>query len=170
MKQEALDQLIESWGSMGVLWGINRSMARVHALLLASEEPLRLDDITGRLGISRGNASMCLKELRSWQVVKRVHLAGDRRDYYLAESDMWRMFFRIATERKKREFDPALQAVRSALAGTEQELGAEVRQRLVEMESILGSVDRVAHRLLADEQLSRTMFKFLTTKMPWEDA
>jgi DNA-binding transcriptional regulator GbsR (MarR family) len=164
MEKPALDRFVESWGSMGVLWGINRSMARVHALLLVSEEPLGLDDLAERLQISRGNVSMCLKELRSWGVIRRTHRPGERRDYYLPESDAWSMLFRIASERKKREYDPALAAIREAL--DEADLGGEeVRRRLRALEELLGTMDRVLVRLLANEEVSRAMLTFLTAQV-----
>jgi DNA-binding transcriptional regulator GbsR (MarR family) len=165
MRDAATSEFVESWGSMGSLWGINRSMARVNALLLATKEPLGLDEIASELRISRGNTSMCLKELRSWGVVRRVHLTGERRDFYIAETDLWSMAFRIASERKKREFDPALTALRKLLdsTGKEDEI---VRERLGELEELLASVERVLQRFLADEGASRAMLKFLAVKTP----
>ena len=118
MDDKARRDFVESWGSMGALWGINRSMARIHALLLATREPLGLEEITEQLEMSRGNASVCLKELRHWGVIRRIHLTGERRDYYIAEEDIWSMLFRIAEERKKREFEPALAALREAMVST----------------------------------------------------
>jgi DNA-binding transcriptional regulator GbsR (MarR family) len=161
----AVLEFVESWGSMGSLWGINRSMARVQALLLATKEPLGLEEVASELKMSRGNASMCLKELRNWGVVRRINLTGERRDFYIAETDIWSMAFRIATERKKREFDPALQALRKVLnsTGKDDEI---VRERLGELEELLASVDRVLQRVLADEGASRAMLKFLAVKTP----
>jgi len=161
-----LNEFVESWGSMGVLWGINRSMARIHALLLATKEPLGLEEITDDLGISRGNASMCLKELRHWGVVRRVHLTGERRDFYIAEDDVWSMLFRIASERKKREFDPALRALRKVLESTGED-DALVRERLEELEEILRAINRLLQRFLASEKASRGMLKFLSARVPY---
>ena len=112
---ETVQRFVEAWGAMGSLWGINRSVARVHALLMASEEPLSLDEIADRLLISKGNASMSLRELRTFGVVRQVEVAGDRRDFYVTEPDVWTMFFRILRERKRREFDPALDAIHRLL-------------------------------------------------------
>ena len=159
-------EFIESWGSMGALWGINRSMARIHALLLATKEPLGLEEITEALEISRGNASMCLKELRHWGVIRRVHLTGERRDFYIAEDDIWSMLFRIATERKKREFDPALSALRKVLDSTDPEDDL-VRERLTELEEILRAVERVLQRFLKSEDASRGMLRFLSASVPY---
>ena len=161
-RKSALADFVESWGSMGVLWGVNRSIARVHATLISSEEPMTLDAVCDQLGISRGNASMSLKELRSWGVVKRVSVAGDRRDYYETDPDVWRMFFNIMRERKRREFDPALAAVRAAVSDAEPDEQSKVQRRLQQMEDLLGTMDRLARRLLADEGASKTALRFLT--------
>ena len=166
MDAETRNDFVESWGSMGALWGINRSMARIHALLLATREPLGLEELSDELGISRGNASMCLKELRHWGVIRRIHLTGERRDYYIAEDDIWSMLFRIAEERKKREFDPALSALRKALAATGEEDDL-VRERLTELEEILRAVERVLERFLKSEEASRGMLKFLSASVPF---
>jgi DNA-binding transcriptional regulator GbsR (MarR family) len=164
MDEATQAEFIESWGSMGMLWGINRSMARIHALLMVSERPLSLDEIAQRLEISRGNTSMSLKDLRAWGVIRRVHHSGDRRDLYVAESDAWKVVFRIAAERKRREFDPALQAVSRALAATADEEG-DVQLRLRQMEELMESVDRILTRLLADTGMSQTILRFLTTQV-----
>jgi len=166
MDNQARSEFVESWGSMGALWGINRSMARIHALLLATREPLGLEEITDELAMSRGNASMCLKELRHWGVVRRVNLTGERRDFFIAEDDIWSMLFRIASERKKREFDPALGALRKVLAATGE--GDDlVRERLEELEEILRAFERLLQRFLADEDSTRGMLKFLSTRIPY---
>ena len=137
-------------------------MARVHALLIVSGGPVGLDEVCEVLEISRGNASMCLKELRNWGVARRVHLSGDRRDYYVTESDVWSMFFKILVQRKRREFDPALQAVRDALATVDHTTNPEVSERLAQMEDLLGTIDGVTDRFLVNETASRSMLRFLT--------
>jgi HTH-type transcriptional regulator, glycine betaine synthesis regulator len=166
MDSVALSDFVESWGSMGALWGINRSMARIQALLLATKEPLGLDEVAERLGMSRGNASMCLKDLRHWGVVRRVNLTGERRDFYIAEDDIWSMLFRIASERKKREFDPALAALRKVLDSTGED-DQLVRERLGELGEILRATDRLLQRFLASEGTSRAMLKFLSAQIPY---
>ncbi len=166
MDDKARANFVESWGSMGALWGINRSMARIHALLLATREPLGLEEITEQLEMSRGNASMCLKELRHWGVIRRIHLTGERRDFYIAETDVWSMLFRIASERKKREFDPALAALREVMESTEP--GDDlVKERLGELEEILRAFDRLLQRFLASEEASRGMLNFFSTRVPY---
>ena len=166
MDDDTRSEFVESWGSMGVMWGINRSMARIHALLLATREPLGLEELTEELGMSRGNASMALKELRHWGVVRRVNLTGERRDFYIAEDDVWSMLFRIASERKKREFDPALSALQKVLTSIEKEDDL-VRDRLEELEEMLRAMDRLLQRFLASEGASRGMLKFLSSQIPY---
>ncbi len=161
MAEKHYDQFIESWGSMGVLWGINRSMARVHAFLITSEEPVDLDTIAEYLQISRGNASMCLKELRNWGVIRRVHNPGDRRDFYVAEPDAFRMFFLIGRERKKREFDPALHSVRLLLAEGETGKRRAVHARLRSLERLLTTVDLILNKCLADEKMTKAVLNIL---------
>jgi DNA-binding transcriptional regulator GbsR (MarR family) len=164
-EHDAAEQFIETWGSMGVLWGINRSMARIHGLLLVSEDPLTLDDISSRLEISRGNTSMCLKELRGWGVIQRVNLTGERKDYFVVEPDVWRMLFRIAIERKKREFDPAREALAKVMEAAGSRSRGKVKKRIAQMDEILDSVDQVAARFLANERSSKLLLRFLTGKI-----
>jgi DNA-binding transcriptional regulator GbsR (MarR family) len=166
MHPNELEHFIESWGAMGVLWGINRSMARVHALILLSGDAIDLDAVAKRLNISRGNASMCLKELRNWGVIRRVHQSGDRRDFYVIEPDMWKMFFRIAVERKKREFDPALHSLRHLLSESYLEKDKKVRDRLTQMETLLSTVNLILSRCLADEGQSKKVLDWLKAFHP----
>jgi HTH-type transcriptional regulator, glycine betaine synthesis regulator len=158
--QPALERFVESWGALGALWGINRSTARVHALLLASDEPVHLDHIAERLSISRSNASMSLKELSGWGLVQRSTAPGDRRDFFAPERDAWLMCFKIVKERKKREYDPALAAVRAALFAADGVLGAKARARLGEIEQLLATVDRILEPVLTDPDKGRHLFGF----------
>jgi len=161
MSDETIEQFIESWGSLGVLWGINRSMARIHAFLLTSEDPRDLDAIAETLQISKGNASMCLKELRNWGIIQRVHLAGDRRDYYVAEPDALKMFFEIGRERKKREFDPAVHAIRLLLAEGDTERQKTVHRRLTGIERMMTTIDRIMNKILEDEKMTKAVLNIL---------
>lgn len=106
--RQAQDRFIACWGQMGSAWGISRTMAEVHALLFITAEPMCTDDIMERLQISRGNASMSLRSLLDWGVVSRTHRRGDRKEYFVAEQDVWTMFRAIVRERMKREADPTL--------------------------------------------------------------
>jgi DNA-binding transcriptional regulator GbsR (MarR family) len=101
-------QFIASWGAFGTHWGINRTMAQIHALLLISPDPLTQDHIMEQLNISRGNVNMNIRELIDWALVERVILPGERREYFSAEKDIWKVSRLIIKERKKRELDPML--------------------------------------------------------------
>ena len=105
---EAKQQFISSWGAFGTHWGINRTMAQIHALLLISPDPLTQDDIMEGLNISRGNTNMNIRELINWGLVERILLTGERKEYFTAEKDIWKVATQIIKERKKRELDPML--------------------------------------------------------------
>ncbi len=105
---EARQQFISSWGAFGTHWGINRTMAQIHALLLITPDPLTQDDIMEQLSISRGNTNMNIRELINWGLVDRVLLTGERKEYFSAEKDIWKVVKQIVKERKKRELEPML--------------------------------------------------------------
>lgn len=107
--QEALERFILFWGEMASTWGINRTMAQIHALLYVSEDPLDTDAIMERLQISRGNANMNLHALVNWNLVRKVHQPGSRKDYYIAEKDVWHITAQIIKERERREIAPVMQ-------------------------------------------------------------
>lgn len=106
---EARQHFISSWGAFGTHWGINRTMAQIHALLLVSPDPLTQDDIMEELNISRGNTNMNIRELINWGLVERVILSGERKEYFTAEKDIWKVVKQIVKERKKRELEPMMQ-------------------------------------------------------------
>ncbi|HYF33111.1 MAG TPA: MarR family transcriptional regulator [Chitinophagaceae bacterium] len=105
---EAKQQFIASWGAFGSQWGINRTMAQIHALLLTSADPLSADDIMEQLEISRGNANMNIRELINWGLVYRQLVPGERKEFFIAEKDIWRVARQVVKERKKRELDPMI--------------------------------------------------------------
>jgi DNA-binding transcriptional regulator GbsR (MarR family) len=105
---EAKQQFISSWGAFGTHWGINRTMAQIHALLLITPDPLTQDDIMEQLNISRGNTNMNIRELINWGLVERVLMTGERKEYFSAEKDIWKVVKQIVKERKKRELEPML--------------------------------------------------------------
>lgn len=109
-------EFVDLWGQMANHWGINRTMAQIHALLMVSHEPLTADQIMDELQISRGNVSMNLRDLINWGIVRRTSLAGDRRDFFTTEADVWSMFQIILRERKKRELDPLMSRLDECLA------------------------------------------------------
>ena len=113
-------KFILHWGEMGTRWGVNRTVAQIHALLFLSERPLSADDIVETLGVARSNVSNSLKELQSWKLVRVTHMLGDRRDHFTALQDVWEIFRVIVEERKRREIDPTLTVLREcAIEGTQ---------------------------------------------------
>ncbi len=107
-----MQKFILHWGEMGTKWGINRSVAQIHALLFVAGQPLPADEIAGLLGIARSNVSSSLKELQGWGIVRNLHLLGDRREHFEALADVWETFRLIMLERKRRETDPTLRVLR----------------------------------------------------------
>lgn len=108
---EAKQQFIHSWGVLGSQWGINRTMAQVHSLLLVASKPLSTDEIMEELSISRGNANMNIRDLMEWNLVDKVIVPGERKEYFTAEKDIWKVATRIMYQRKKRELDPMLKVL-----------------------------------------------------------
>lgn len=106
--EEAKQQFIQSWGVLGTQWGINRTMAQIHALLLVSPEPLSADEIMEQLQISRGNTNMNVRELIDWGLVDKVLKPGERKEFFSSEKDIWKVAMRITKERKRRELDPII--------------------------------------------------------------
>ena len=113
---EALQRFILLWGDMAAQWGINRTMAQIHALLYASARPLDTDEIMARLGISRGNANVNLRSLVDWRLARRTQRPGSRKDLYTAEGDVWRITTTIIEERQRREIQPVQRALTTVAA------------------------------------------------------
>jgi DNA-binding transcriptional regulator GbsR (MarR family) len=109
-------KFILHWGEMGTRWGINRTVAQIHALLFISQKPLNAEDILQALNVARSNVSNSLKELQGWGIVKRVHVMGDARDHFESMKDVWEMFRVVLDERKKREIDPTVAMLRDCVA------------------------------------------------------
>jgi DNA-binding transcriptional regulator GbsR (MarR family) len=111
----ARDEFVTQWGAMGSAWGINRTMAQIHALLLVSNLPLSTDEIMDDLRISRGNANMNLRDLVGWGLIRSVIRKGERKEYFEAEKDVWKMFCTIVRERKRREIRPAINVLKDCI-------------------------------------------------------
>lgn len=117
MKLNPVEQkFILHWGEMGTKWGINRTVAQLHALLYISPKPLNADDIAETLGVARSNVSTSLKELQGWHIIKLVHVMGDKRDHFESLPDVWETFRIVLEERKRREIDPTLAVLRECIA------------------------------------------------------
>jgi DNA-binding transcriptional regulator GbsR (MarR family) len=128
-------KFILHWGEMGARWGINRTVAQIHALLFLSAAPLNAEDIATTLGVARSNVSTSLRELQGWGIVRITHILGDRRDHFESMKDVWEMFRIIIDERKKREADPVLNMLREAVADAKKPGAADAytRERLADM-------------------------------------
>ena len=129
------ERFVVTWGEMGARWGINRTVAQIHALLFLSPRPLHAEEIAATLGVARSNVSTSLHELQGWGIVKVVHILGDRRDHFESLKDVWEMFRIIVDERKKREADPVLAMLRETSAEAKKSGGADAytRERLADM-------------------------------------
>ena len=130
------------WGEMGTHWGVNRSVAQIHALLYLADHPLPADAIVDHLTLARSNVSTALRELQGYGIVRRVHVEGDRRDHFTAEHDLWEMLLRITAERKKREIDPtiALLAELSARLAADPKAPPHLKQRIGRLHEFLGTL------------------------------
>ena len=128
-------KFILHWGEMGTRWGINRTVAQIHALLFISPAPLNAEDIANTLQVARSNVSTSLKELQGWGIVKLVHVLGDKRDHFESMKDVWEMFRVVLDERKKREIDPTLAVLRECIAEAEKDRSGDrhTEERLREL-------------------------------------
>ncbi len=115
------EKFVLHWGEMGTRWGINRTVAQIHALLFLSPKPLHAEELTETVGVARSHVSNSLRELQGWGIVKLVHVMGDRRDHFESMKDPWEMFRMVLDGRKKREIDPTLAMLREALDDLERE-------------------------------------------------
>jgi DNA-binding transcriptional regulator GbsR (MarR family) len=131
------ERFILHWGEIGSLWGINRTMAQIHALLFISPEPLSANEIMEELQISRGNVSMGLRELIAWGIVNRVHVKGERREFYTTEKDVWKMFRIIARERKRREVDPTIDVLRQSMGDLNEMSDSEGKYEREQLKNLL---------------------------------
>src|SRR6476620_1115735 len=123
------EKFILHWGEMGTRWGINRTVAQIHALLFLSPVPLHAEAIASTLGVARSNVSTSLHELQGWGIIRVVHLLGDRRDHFESLKDVWELFRIIVEERRKREADPTLAMLRDAVADTKKPGAADLYTR-----------------------------------------
>src|SRR5690349_11855779 len=116
---EAKSRFIETWGNLGSQWGINKSIAQIQALLLVAPEPLTTDDIMEELKISRGNANMSIRQLLDWGIIYKKAVAGDRKEYFIAEKDVWKWAHKIGGVRKQRELNPVLDLLQEIASNKE---------------------------------------------------
>ncbi len=160
------DLFIRRWGEMGATWGINRTMAEIHALLYIMGQPCCTDDVMERLNISRGNASMSLRGLCDWGIIRRLHKRGERREYFESLTDVWEIFSIIAAERKRREMDPVLETIRQCqVMLSEASLGKAAakrdsvrltRERLASMEEFMEVTNKIFQQFIGNAKSGLT--------------
>ncbi len=150
--QKARDEFVAQWGAVGTQWGINRTMAQIHALLMTAPEALTTDEVMAHLEISRGNAHSNLKELVAWGLVRVVVKKGERREFFEAEKDVWQIFIIIARERKRREIDPAL-GILSRCAEESRDIktpeGKAFHQQMRQLEDFVSFASKMSDRVAA---------------------
>jgi DNA-binding transcriptional regulator GbsR (MarR family) len=125
--KDAKNKFVQTWGALGSQWGINKTMAQIHALLMVSAEPLSMEDIMDELHISRGNASMNLRALMDWGIIYKEYKAGERREYFTSEKDLDELAVKIAQERSKREIKPALKVLKEVSSSVKTDTSVEAK-------------------------------------------
>ena len=154
---QAKDEFVAQWGTMGSAWGINRTMAQIHALLMASDHALTTDEVMDDLKISRGNAHQNLRELVGWGLVRSVIRKGERKEFFESEKDVWRMFCIVARERKRREIEPALKALRACEEQTRSLRGEKAEsfnKQIRALSDFVGQADTILDRISRSEESS----------------
>ncbi|MEZ5045372.1 MAG: transcriptional regulator [Chitinophagaceae bacterium] len=152
---EAKQQFVQLWGAFGGAWGINKTMAQVHALLLVSTDSLSTEDIMNELSISRGNANMNVRELMAWNLVYKDFKQGERKEFFKAEKDMWEVATRIAKERKRREIQPLIASLNMLTDIDEDKRVKEVKEyvdMLNSIHSIVSKMDSAVDTLIKTEE------------------
>lgn len=162
--QQAIEQFVLLWGEMASAWGINKTMAQIHALLYAEGEPLHTDSIMEQLSISRGNANMNLRNLLQWNLIHKVHFKGQRKDYYTAEKDVWNIVAILVHERQQREITPIKQNLSACLTlfeenSTESSEETEFKERIKNFIEFLEMFDRFTKAMLP--YINKKNLKFL---------
>ena len=146
----ARDEFVAQWGALGTQWGINRTMAQIHALLMTAPQSMTTDEVMGELEISRGNAHTNLKELVAWGLIRVVVKKGERREYFEAEKDVWQIFTIVARERKRREIEPALALLAKCAEetrGIETSEGKAFNNQIRALEDFVGFASKMSDRI-----------------------
>ncbi|MEJ2693133.1 MAG: GbsR/MarR family transcriptional regulator [Candidatus Thiodiazotropha sp.] len=144
-----MQKFVLHWGEMGSRWGVNRTVAQIHALLFLANDPMNAEEISETLGVARSNVSTSLKELQSWGLVRVIHVMGDRRDHFDSQKDVWDIFFLIVEGRKKRELDPTLTTLRDCVLESEddpetpQDTKRRIKETLIFLEQTTGWFDQM---------------------------
>ncbi len=149
------DDFVAQWGALGSQWGINRTMAMIHALLLVSTQPLTTDQVMDTLSISRGNANTNLRDLASWGLVRSVVVKGERKDHYEAEKDVWKIFCIVARERKRRETEPASQVLAQCIERSRSLKSPEAKElhrQLASLNEFVSLANTLMEKIASKEQ------------------
>ncbi len=157
----ARDEFITQWGAMGSAWGINRTMAQIHALLLITDRALSTDEIMDDLKISRGNANMNLRDLVGWGLIRSVIRKGERKEYFEAEKDVWKVFCTIVRERKRREIRPAINVLKDCIDRTDDLTSPEAAAFTRQAEALCEFME------MADGVLSKVVRSQESSIVPW---
>ena len=160
---QAKDKFIETWGTLGSQWGINKSIAQIQALLLVAPAPLTTDDIMQELKISRGNANMSIRQLLDWGIIYKKSVAGDRKEYFMAEKDVWKWALRIGSVRKQRELNPVLDLLRDIAGEKQSGKTAEEKEfarQMKELNAFTQQIGKLADQLFSSPK-GELLFKML---------
>ena len=159
-------KFILHWGEMGTRWGINRTVAQIHALLYVNPEPLHAEQITETLSVARSNVSTSLRELQGWRIVKIVHVLGDRRDHFETGKDVWELFRIILEERKRREIDPTITLLRECVRESSSGKDRYTSERIKQMLDFLEATSTWYHQLSRLPTAALVRFVKLGGKVP----
>jgi DNA-binding transcriptional regulator GbsR (MarR family) len=165
--QDSKQKFIDTWGSLGSEWGINRSVAQVQALLLVSTEPISTDDIMQTLTISRGNANMSLRQLLDYGIIYKKVYAGDRKEYFVAEKEVWKWAVKIAMMRKQKEIDPVMTVLQELKEETQQDKtaeGKEFNKTVNDIEAFTKQLSTLADKIFLSNR-AELLVKLLKTIM-----
>jgi DNA-binding transcriptional regulator GbsR (MarR family) len=160
---EAREKFIETWGTLGSQWGVNKSIAQIQALLLIAPDPLTTDEIMEELKISRGNANMSIRQLLDWGIVYKKSVAGDRKEYFVAEKDVWKWALKIGSVRKQRELNPVLDMLKEIANSKETARTAEEKEfakQIKELNAFTQQVGKLADNLFSSAK-GEMLFKLL---------
>ncbi|CAM1355488.1 MULTISPECIES: GbsR/MarR family transcriptional regulator [Tenacibaculum] len=165
--QEAKIKYIQTWGSLATSWGINKTMAQVHALLLVSSEPLSADDIMDMLKISRGNVNMNVRALIDWGIVRKEFVVGERKEFFVADKDIWELFKQVTKERKRREVEPVLKVLDELKNDIEEESdeATQFKKLMGDLSSVTNTVNGILDKAIkADEHWLLSSFTKMIKK------
>lgn len=151
---EAKEKLIQAWGNLGYSWGLNKTMAQIHALLMISPQPLSAEEIMQELNISRGNANMNIRALLDWGIVSRLSVPGERKEYFQSEKDIWTLARQVARERRKRELEPILKVLREVndVTGDSSENTKEFKKTVKDLKQFAEKSDALLETFIKAEE------------------